>query len=358
MYDSMVNAPYVQDGPLGVEDPTERDLLAIEQEEEQSGDVIEEESPAQYQKAKYASEPCSAFNIYFKELYEGHLLSAQQEKILVKRKESGDAASREELIVCNLRLVVKIAKRYTKRGVQFLDLIQEGNSGLIQGIDRFKSIGGYRVSTYTTWWIRQSIGRAVSSQSRTIRVPAYMELFLGRRRRAIKYLLETLRRLPEREELVQHMHQEDLDQYQVASGGVVRSADVERILKALRKKIRLAEEIEARERAISLEWLLEEGERTKFAEFLEDREGDLETAMQHKQEIQKIMRLVEMLSVSEQEVLSLRFGINSGEVPLTLDVIASRKGVTRERIRQIEEKALKKIRDRWSILERQEMRAI
>lgn len=354
MYVDSIAILHPQDGLMEpeIEEPKTADLLAIEQEESE-----EEKAPVRGQAEKYAKDPLSAFSIYFRDLHEGYLLSVQQEKVLVKKKESGDGASREELIVCNLRLVVRAAKRYTKRGVHFLDLIQEGNLGLVKGVDRFKSAGGHRVSTYAIWWIRQSLGRAIANQSRMIRVPAHMEEFLARRRRTIKHLLEVLGRLPEKDEVIQYIHQEDLNAWQEGVPRIARKgSSAMRMLKALRKKMRLVEEIEARERAISLEWLLEEGESTKFGEFLEDREGDLEMAMQREQEIEKTLRLLETLSGLEQEILRLRFGISSEEAPLTLEVIALRKGVTRERIRQIEAKALKKLRERWSILERQERR--
>ncbi|KKU75656.1 MAG: RNA polymerase sigma factor [Candidatus Wolfebacteria bacterium GW2011_GWA1_47_6] len=177
-----------------------------------------------------------------------------------------------------------------------------------------------------------------------IRVPVHMEMFLGRRRRTIKHLLEVLKRMPEQEELVQYMYQEDRESHRTEECGLVRGVDETRILKALRKKMRLAEEVEAREYAISLEWLLEEGENTKFRDYLEDTEGDLETEMQHKQEIEIVLGLLETLARSEQEILSLRFGLNSNEPPQTLDAIAARRGVSRERIRQVEAKALGKLK--------------
>ena len=347
MYVNAIAETQGQDDAAGGGEPTAENLFLIEQgeiEEAKIADATGKEPLTQVQWAEFTDEPISAFRMYFKELHEGHLLSVQQEKALVREKEKGNAASREELIVCNLRLVVRVAKRYMKRGVQFLDLIQEGNLGLIKGIDRFASIGGHRISTYVTWWIRQSIGRAVSDQARMIRVPVHMEMFLGRRRRTIKHLLEVLKRMPEQEELVQYMYQEDRESHRTEECGLVRGVDETRILKALRKKMRLAEEVEAREYAISLEWLLEEGENTKFRDYLEDTEGDLETEMQHKQEIEIVLGLLETLTRSEQEILSLRFGLNSNEPPQTLDAIAARRGVSRERIRQVEAKALGKLK--------------
>lgn len=335
------------------EEPREADLLAIEQEgseEEIDHNISDGKTSAQWWLLKRSKEPPSAFNIYFGELYKGHLLSAQQERILMQKKENGDAASREELIVCSLRLVVKIAKKYAKKGVQFLDLIQEGNIGLIKGVDRFKSDRGFRLSTYAAWWMRQSMVRAVSNQSRTIRVSINMESFLVRRRKTIKSLIGSLGRVPEREEIIEHIYQEDMCSEQIKTGMPFSDASAIRILTKVKKRVRQAEAIEAREQAISLERLLEEDADDTVLGVFEDEQCDLEMAIQHSQQIEGILNLLKTLTESEQEVINLRFGIKGDEDPLTLEAITFRKGVSRERVRQIEAKGLEKIRERCRIM--------
>jgi RNA polymerase primary sigma factor len=255
--------------------------------------------------------------LYLKEIGQYQLLSSERELELAKRKEAGDKFATEELINCNLRLVVSIAKRYVGRGLSFLDLIQEGNLGLMKGIHRYDYSKGFKVSTYVTWWIKQSITRAIADKSRTIRVPVHMVEMINKMARTKKTMTLDLGREPSDTEVADKLGiSEDrlmeIYQYSVDSG--------------------------------SLDTPLGDEGESSLGDFIAD-ENMISPEVSSERVLLKenMMVLLEILTDREKDVIIKRFGLESGE-PRTLEEIGKEMNVTRERIRQIEAKALRKLK--------------
>ncbi len=255
--------------------------------------------------------------MYLKEIGKIPLLSTDEEIELARRMESGDGEARKQLAEANLRLVVSIAKRYVGRGMQLLDLIQEGNLGLIKAVEKFDYRKGYKFSTYATWWIRQAITRSIADQARTIRIPVHMVETINRLIRTQRQLVQELGREPSEEEIAARM---DLP--------------VERV-QEIRK---ISQE------PVSLETPIGEEEDSHLGDFIQDDQVAVpadQAAFTLLRE--QLMEALETLTEREQKVLRLRFGLDDGR-PRTLEEVGKEFHVTRERIRQIEAKALRKLR--------------
>jgi len=255
--------------------------------------------------------------MYLKEIGKVPLLSVEEEIELAKRIELGDEDAKRKLAESNLRLVVSIAKRYMGRGMQFLDLIQEGNLGLIKAVEKFEYKKGYKFSTYATWWIRQAITRAIADQARTIRIPVHMVETINRLIRTQRQLVQTLGREPSPEEIAEAM---DLP--------------VERVREVM--KISLD--------PVSLETPIGEEEDSHLGDFIQDEQVMVPVdAATYTLLREQLTEVLETLTEREQKVLRLRFGLDDGR-PRTLEEVGRDFNVTRERIRQIEAKALRKLR--------------
>ena len=255
--------------------------------------------------------------MYLKEIGRVPLLTAEEEVDLARRMEAGDETARHRLEEANLRLVVSIAKRYVGRGMMFLDLIQEGNLGLLKAVEKFDYSKGYKFSTYATWWIRQAITRAIADQARTIRIPVHMVETINKYIRVSRQLLQELGRDPTPEEIAHRM-----------------GLSVARV----REIMKISQE------PVSLETPIGEEEDTHLSDFIEDEAApdpaDAASMLLLKEQISEVLTT---LAPREAEVLRLRFGLVDGR-SRTLEEVGQNFGVTRERIRQIEAKALRKLR--------------
>ncbi|SDF24655.1 RNA polymerase sigma factor RpoD [Sporolituus thermophilus] len=255
--------------------------------------------------------------MYLKEIGRVPLLTAEEEIQLAKRMEQGDEEAKRRLAEANLRLVVSIAKRYVGRGMLFLDLIQEGNLGLIKAVEKFDYNKGYKFSTYATWWIRQAITRAIADQARTIRIPVHMVETINKLIRVSRQLLQEKGREPTPEEIAREM-----------------DISVERV----REIMKIAQE------PVSLETPIGEEEDSHLGDFIEDQDApapaEAASFMLLKEQLEEVL---ETLTPREEKVLRLRFGLDDGRAR-TLEEVGQYFGVTRERIRQIEAKALRKLR--------------
>ena len=255
--------------------------------------------------------------MYLKEIGKVPLLSAEEEIELAQRMENGDEEAKKRLAEANLRLVVSIAKRYVGRGMLFLDLIQEGNLGLIKAVEKFDYTKGYKFSTYATWWIRQAITRAIADQARTIRIPVHMVETINKLIRISRQLLQELGREPSPEEIAEQMN-----------------LPVERV----REILRISQE------PVSLETPIGEEEDSHLGDFIQDdnvpvpAEAAAFTLLK-----EQLVEVLGTLTEREQKVLRLRFGLDDGRAR-TLEEVGKEFNVTRERIRQIEAKALRKLR--------------
>lgn len=257
-----------------------------------------------------------AVKLYLKEIGKVDLLSKEEEYDLSKRMEEGDEQAKTLLIVSNLRLVVSIAKKYTGRGILFLDLIQEGNIGLIRAVEKFDYKKGYRFSTYATWWIRQAITRAIADQARTIRIPVHMVETINKLRKVSRQLSQKLLRKPTEEELAE-------------KSGIS--------LDKVKDIIKIAQV------PLSLEMPVGD-EFGSLGDFVEDLNHDNQERHLVRDSLRDaIEEVLDQLSERESRVLKLRFGFEDG-VPHTLEEVGKVYDVTRERIRQIEVKALEKLR--------------
>ena len=255
--------------------------------------------------------------MYLKEIGKVPLLTAEEEMDLAQRMEQGDEEAKKRLCEANLRLVVSIAKRYVGRGMLFLDLIQEGNLGLIKAVDKFDWRKGFKFSTYATWWIRQSITRSIADQARTIRIPVHMVETINKQIRVTRQLLQELGRDPTPEEI---------------------AAEMEIPVEKVREISKIAQE------PVSLETPIGEEEDSHLGDFIPDEDvpspADAAAFSMLKEQLDEVLST---LTDREQEVLRLRFGLDDGR-QRTLEEVGQMFKVTRERIRQIEAKALRKLR--------------
>ena len=255
--------------------------------------------------------------MYLKEIGKVPLLTAEEEVELARRMADGDESAKKRLAEANLRLVVSIAKRYVGRGMLFLDLIQEGNLGLIKAVEKFDYEKGFKFSTYATWWIRQAITRAIADQARTIRIPVHMVETINKVSRVSRQLLQELGREPQPEEIAEAME-----------------IPVERV----REIMKISQD------PVSLETPIGEEEDSHLGDFIQDENvavpADAATQTVLKEQLEEVL---ETLTEREQKVLKLRFGLEDGRAR-TLEEVGKEFDVTRERIRQIEAKALRKLR--------------
>ncbi|MGM0500981.1 MAG: RNA polymerase sigma factor RpoD [Bacillota bacterium] len=255
--------------------------------------------------------------MYLKEIGKVPLLTKEEEQELGKRMEEGDESAKQELAAANLRLVVSIAKKYVGRGMLFLDLIQEGNLGLIKAVEKFDYTKGYKFSTYATWWIRQAITRSIADQARTIRVPVHMVETINKLIRVTRHLVQELGREPTVDEIADEM---DMDPDKV------------------REVKKIAQE------PVSLETPIGEEEDSYLGDFIEDEDAPSPSAAASFMLLQdQLDDVLDSLTDREKRVLELRFGVEDGR-SRTLEEVGKEFGVTRERIRQIEAKALRKLR--------------
>ena len=255
--------------------------------------------------------------VYLKEIGRVPLLTPEEEVELAERMAKGDPAARKRLSEANLRLVVSIAKRYVGRGMQFLDLIQEGNLGLIKAVEKFDHTKGFKFSTYATWWIRQAITRAIADQARTIRIPVHM--------------VETINKVKKVSSQLLHKNGHDPSAEEIA-------AELDMPLDKVREIMRVAQE------PVSLETPIGEEEDSHLGDFIEDSEAPAPAdAASHTLLKEQLEEVLSTLTPREKKVLELRFGLVDGR-NRTLEEVGKEFNVTRERIRQIEAKALRKLR--------------
>lgn len=297
------NIPIVKKGELDDEDEKEEELSF-----EEKMKILKKK------KARIAENPLS---VYLSEVGRKPLLNKQEEVKLAKKIEAGDKRSRDLLAVANLRLVISIAKKYRGLGLEFIDLIQEGNTGLLKAIDKFDYRKGYKFSTYATWWIRQAITRAVANKSRTIRVPVHMHEKLNNLRKTVGKLSDRLGREPKISEIAEEMDKSEDE---------------------VRKLIKINKQ------TLSLDFPIgEDGDRT-LKDFVADEVSPGPDITANKTFLKKqIDDLLEGLTPREKKILQLRFGLIDG-VNRTLEEIGQEFNVTRERIRQIESKAIDKLK--------------
>ncbi len=297
----------------------EEELLADEEEDETDPEDEEQdaESPEPYQDTGRRIQTSDSVRIYLQEIGEIPLLTPEQERDTAKLAAEGNEEARQLLISSNLRLVVSIAKHYMKRGLSLQDLIQEGNMGLMRAVDKFDYTKGFRFSTYATWWIRQSMIRAIADQSRDIRLPVHMGEQIMKVKRVEKELLQELGKEPTSKEIASRME------------GMTPER-VEEILKIAMDPV-------------SLETPAGEEENSTLQDFIEDRSTVNPEAYANNTFLrEEINRILQTLNEREQKILRMRFGLDDGIVH-TLEDVGKECNVTRERIRQLENKALRKL---------------
>lgn len=293
------------------------DLINDEEEEKKSGVVIKPSGEIEVSDNAKNIPTDDPVRMYFKEIGKVPLLTAEEERDLAIRIEQGDEEAKKKLCESNLRLVVSIARRYLNRGLSFLDLIQEGNLGLIKAVEKFDYTKGYKFSTYATWWIRQAITRSIADQARTIRIPVHMVETINKLIRISRQLLQEYGREPTSEEIAEEM-------------GIT----VEKVREI--KKIS--------QDPVSLETPIGEEEDSHLGDFIPDEDIPSPVDAAAYSMLQKQLReVLDTLSEREKKVLILRFGLDDGR-PRTLEEVGKEFNVTRERIRQIEAKALRKLR--------------
>ncbi len=317
---------YQQLGRMGIDvvpEPGEVEMEVLKKVTDDDDDLIDEADDEVEEEAEVDLSVPEGVGIddpvrmYLKEIGRVPLLSAEEEIVLAKRMEEGDEEAKRRLAEANLRLVVSIAKRYVGRGMLFLDLIQEGNLGLIKAVEKFDYIKGFKFSTYATWWIRQAITRAIADQARTIRIPVHMVETINKLIRVSRQLLQELGREPAPEEIAK-----------------VMDIPVERV----REIMKIAQE------PVSLETPIGEEEDSHLGDFIPDDDApapaEAASFILLKEQLEEVL---ETLTPREEKVLRLRFGLDDGRTR-TLEEVGQEFGVTRERIRQIEAKALRKLR--------------
>ncbi len=291
-----------------------RDSQAAKEKDENAEESEEEEIDLSIPEAINIDDPV---RMYLKEIGKVPLLTADEEVAIAKRMEAGDESAKRELAEANLRLVVSIAKRYVGRGMLFLDLIQEGNLGLIKAVEKFDYTKGYKFSTYATWWIRQAITRAIADQARTIRIPVHMVETINKLIRISRQLLQEYGREPTPEEIARAMG--------------ISEAKVREIIK-------IAQE------PVSLETPIGEEEDSHLGDFIQDEDAPAPAEAASNALMKELLwEVLDTLTPREAKVLRLRFGLDDGN-PRTLEEVGKEFHVTRERIRQIEAKALRKLR--------------
>ena len=258
-----------------------------------------------------------AIRAYIEAIKDTPLLSAKEEKEYSRSARKGSIVSQRKLITSNLKLVVNIAKHYARYGLSLMDLIEEGNLGLIKAVEKFKPSKGYRFSTYAAWWIRQAITRALIDQGRTIRIPVYMSEIISKFKKNEEKIRQKLGRNPTRAE----------------------------IAKAMRLPMKKIAEIELwMNKKASLEAPIGEDQESQLSDFIETNStGDTEKEIEQFFKHEEILDLLSNLSEREKYILDLRFGINDGN-PSTLALVAKKLSISRERVRQIEERAIKKLK--------------
>jgi len=298
------------------DDDLDFDLDDVDAEEfEEIAKEAEEENLEDLERSMAIDDPV---RMYLKEIGKVPLLSAEEELDLAIKMENGDEYSKQKLCEANLRLVVSIAKRYVGRGMQFLDLIQEGNLGLIKAVEKFDYTKGFKFSTYATWWIRQAITRSIADQARTIRIPVHMVETINKQIRITRQLLQELGRDPSPDEIAKEME-----------------IPVEKV----REISKIAQE------PVSLETPIGEEEDSHLGDFIPDDDvpspADAAAFAMLKDQLNEVLAT---LTDREQQVLRLRFGLDDGR-QRTLEEVGQQFQVTRERIRQIEAKALRKLRN-------------
>ena len=293
-------------------EPTSQQLSAESQREAETGVVEDDTALSSNTKIN------DSVRMYLKEIGRVPLLSADEEVALALRIQEGDTEAKQELAEANLRLVVSIAKRYGGRGMQFLDLIQEGNMGLMKAVEKFDHTKGFKFSTYATWWIRQAITRAIADQARTIRIPVHMVETINKLVRVQRQLLQDLGREPTPEEI---------------------GAEMDLPTEKVREILKIAQE------PVSLETPIGEEDDSHLGDFIEDDNAtspaDHTAYALLKEQLDEVL---EQLTDREENVLRLRFGLDKNGEIRTLEQVGQVFGVTRERIRQIEAKALRKLR--------------
>ena len=300
-------------GTADMDNPTLSEMQAIEDEGLPAVLDEPEALPEDVENAKL-DDPV---RMYLKEIGRIKLLTPEEEQEIAKKMAEGDEDARKRMSEANLRLVVSIAKRYVGRGMQLLDLIQEGNLGLMKAVEKFDYTKGYKFSTYATWWIRQSITRAIADQARTIRIPVHMVETINRVLRTSHSMVQKLGREPTTKEIADELH--------------IEESKVEEVLK-------IAQE------PVSLETPIGEEEDSHLGDFIQDDE-----ASQPSEEAsytllrEQLEEVLSTLTPREEQVLRMRFGLTDGK-PHTLEEVGKEFDVTRERIRQIESKALRKLR--------------
>lgn len=307
---------------VGIEIMGDKEDLLLEDDEDHDPDIEIEKEVEEEVKEEDLSVPKGIsvddpVRMYLKEIGKIPLLSGDEEIDLAKRMEAGDDIAKKKLAEANLRLVVSIAKRYVGRGMLFLDLIQEGNLGLMKAVEKFEYRKGFKFSTYATWWIRQAITRAIADQARTIRIPVHMVETINKLVRVQRQLVQELGRDPSPEEIGKEMNLE-----------------VERV----REIMKIAQE------PVSLETPIGEEEDSHLGDFIPDEDvlapADAATFTMLREQL---IDVLDSLTPREQKVLRLRFGLDDGRAR-TLEEVGKEFDVTRERIRQIEAKALRKLR--------------
>ena len=322
---SIIETREPTEGQLEDDDVDDDEILEMEEDEDFDDEEDEKKSGVIIKSSGEIEVSDSAKNIptddpvrmYFKEIGKVPLLTAEEERELAIRIEQGDEEAKKKLCESNLRLVVSIARRYLNRGLSFLDLIQEGNLGLIKAVEKFDYTKGYKFSTYATWWIRQAITRSIDDQARTIRIPVHMVETINKLIRISRQLLQEYGREPTSEEIAREM-----------------GISVEKVREI--KKIS--------QDPVSLETPIGEEEDSHLGDFIPDEDIPSPVDAAAYSMLQKQLReVLDTLSEREKKVLILRFGLEDGR-PRTLEEVGREFNVTRERIRQIEAKALRKLR--------------
>lgn len=314
--DEILNEDGIVDATLGIHDLDEPDLRDLEGEEE------EDFSDEDILTGNYTDDISDdSVRMYLREIGKIPLLSIEEESELAKRAMEGDRKAKDKMAEANMRLVVSIAKRYSGRGLELLDLIQEGNTGLLRAVDKFDPEKGFKFSTYATWWIRQAITRAIADQARTIRIPVHMVETINKLMRTQRRLTQELNREPTNEELAKEM---DMD-----------ADKIEYILK-------IKQDITSLDAGIGRDG--EDGEDSTLGDFIEDEDtASPEESAAGQLLKEQVREILSSLSDREQKIIEMRFGLN-GTKSHTLEEVGLEFAVTRERIRQIEAKALMKLR--------------